>query len=247
MLKKICEADTHLSVACPDDFNLDWRVFRAGGSPAQAAKDCMRAMEARLATGPEQAHTLALTDVTDSKERVLFLPKLEDFPENPHHILFDDGIGKDDAGIVDARGLEGEQIPFHDVKDVHLVRVEPYLAVKDDHYFVNLLNHAEKLLQVRIDESAGKAWTVTPPSVELIEIGEQKPQLEPLLQPGPQTKSEQTHEEKTKQTSQTEKAAKRDASPTAAWGVAAVMILMVLLVCLTMGAYVFAGTQRHHV
>lgn len=55
-------------------------------------------------------------------------------------IFFDDNIELDRAHIVDVRDAETFQpIPFADSKDKYLVRVDPYAAITDTDYFINIV------------------------------------------------------------------------------------------------------------
>lgn len=52
-------------------------------------------------------------------------------------IFFDDNIGYSQAHIVDARHARtGEALPFSQVNNAHLLRVEPVNAILDPKYFV---------------------------------------------------------------------------------------------------------------
>ena len=56
-------------------------------------------------------------------------------------IFFDDNIERDRAHIVDARcTLTFKPLPFSETKDVYMAKVEPYYAITDENYFIDLLH-----------------------------------------------------------------------------------------------------------
>lgn len=62
-----------------------------------------------------------------------------------YQLFFDDNIERDRAHIVDARDIiTFEPIPFVETKDKFLFRVEPYLAICEDDYFVNIIKRVLK-------------------------------------------------------------------------------------------------------
>ncbi|KAL6076129.1 DM10 domain-containing protein [Balamuthia mandrillaris] len=75
-----------------------------------------------------------------------------------HHIFFDDNVwipGYQEKGnnIVDIRDLEtGETICPIESLDVHIVRVEPMLAIQDENYFITCLEKCEENFALRSQE-----------------------------------------------------------------------------------------------
>jgi hypothetical protein len=66
------------------------------------------------------------------------------------HIFFDDNIEHDRAHAVDARDLQsGQPLPFNETKGRHLWRVNPYLAIMDDDYFINCVRECEAAVLAR--------------------------------------------------------------------------------------------------
>ena len=56
-------------------------------------------------------------------------------------IFFDDNIERDRAHIVDVRcALTFKPLPFSVTKDVYMAKVEPYFAITDEKYFIDLLH-----------------------------------------------------------------------------------------------------------
>ena len=56
-------------------------------------------------------------------------------------IFFDDNIERDRAHIVDVRcALTFKPLPFSETKDVYMAKVEPYYAITDENYFIDLLH-----------------------------------------------------------------------------------------------------------
>jgi hypothetical protein len=61
-------------------------------------------------------------------------------------IVFDDNIESDDAHIIDVRDAQGREIPFDRVAKRHLIRAEPYLALRfPQTYFLDSLKAALSL------------------------------------------------------------------------------------------------------
>lgn len=70
--------------------------------------------------------TLNLTQNDNNNEDLLY------------QVFFDDNIERDRAHIVDVRDVNSfEPIPFSETNGMVLLRVEPYLAILDDNYFLN--------------------------------------------------------------------------------------------------------------
>jgi hypothetical protein len=62
---------------------------------------------------------------------------------NIKQIFIDDNIERDRAHIVDVRNLDTfEPIPFTETKDRILIKAEPYLAIIDENYFVDIVKRA---------------------------------------------------------------------------------------------------------
>jgi len=69
----------------------------------------------------------------------------EDTDEQPEcrdiHIFFDDNIERDRAHIVDVRDLGSfTSLPFHTTQGKWLLKVEPFLAIHNERYFINLFD-----------------------------------------------------------------------------------------------------------
>eukprot|EP00743_Colponemidia_sp_Colp-15_P001690 GILK01001846.1.p1 GENE.GILK01001846.1~~GILK01001846.1.p1 ORF type:complete len:528 (-),score=117.44 GILK01001846.1:206-1747(-) len=83
----------------------------------------------------------------------LFVVDMAD--DTVHHIFFDDNINQADSGIVDVRDcVSGDCIPFNDVINKMLVRVDPVRAICDPTYFIQELENCERnrLQQLRDSE-----------------------------------------------------------------------------------------------
>mmetsp|Transcript_101152 Transcript_101152/g.179582 ORF Transcript_101152/g.179582 Transcript_101152/m.179582 type:complete len:551 (-) Transcript_101152:105-1757(-) len=71
------------------------------------------------------------------------------------HIFFDGNIGKEESHVVDVRdATSGERIPFGEVKDVFMHRVDFFQAVTDVDYFLKAtaaceINFSKKILEAR--------------------------------------------------------------------------------------------------
>ena len=56
-------------------------------------------------------------------------------------IFFDDNIERDRAHIVDVRCARTfKPLPFSETKDIFIAKVEPYYAITDENYFIDLLH-----------------------------------------------------------------------------------------------------------
>lgn len=116
-------------------------------------KQCAEALHRKL-FGDPQTLTLALLDYhphwkehneTDDSGKLLLLMPRESDPAV--HIFFDDNIERDRAHIVDARNAAtGEPLPFGETQGVHLIRAEPFEAIRDPQYFIAALAAAEASL-----------------------------------------------------------------------------------------------------
>ena len=59
------------------------------------------------------------------------------------HMFFDDNIGYDDGHIVDVRDVStGGPMPFPDVKNKNLIKVEALNAILDNKYFIRAIESA---------------------------------------------------------------------------------------------------------
>jgi len=58
-------------------------------------------------------------------------------------VFFDDNVERRRAHIVDVRDQNGDPVPFELSRDRYIVKVEPYDAVLDHEYFINLLKKCE--------------------------------------------------------------------------------------------------------
>ena len=66
------------------------------------------------------------------------------------HIFFDDNIEHEHAHAVDARDAHtGVALPFSETKGRHLWRVNPYLAIMDEDYFIHCVRECEEAVLAR--------------------------------------------------------------------------------------------------
>ena len=67
-----------------------------------------------------------------------------------HTVFFDDNILPHDSHIVDAvNGNTGASLEYKETKDIHLLGVESIRAINEKSYFIDLLQKAEDLYQLR--------------------------------------------------------------------------------------------------
>ena len=67
------------------------------------------------------------------------------------HIFFDDNIERERLHIVDVRDLRTSiPIPFENVNNIFIKKVEPYFAITDDNYFINEAIHLIKAQMQRL-------------------------------------------------------------------------------------------------
>lgn len=66
-----------------------------------------------------------------------------------HHMFFDDNLLSDCPRIVDARSLDGRELPYTETKDVFLLPVKPFDVMRSQEYFVNMVDSAETLRKAR--------------------------------------------------------------------------------------------------
>lgn len=118
---------------------------------AHGFKECSEALQLRL-FGEGFVHSLALRDYFQhwraSKEAddsgKLLLVSHHEGPNTPLEVFFDDNIERERAHIVDARDAKtGEALPFASTKGVHLLKAEPFDAIRDPQYFIKALERAE--------------------------------------------------------------------------------------------------------
>jgi len=55
-------------------------------------------------------------------------------------IFFDDNIERNRSHIVDVRDIKTfKHIPFNDIKNIYIKKIEPYYAIIDDNYYINIV------------------------------------------------------------------------------------------------------------
>jgi hypothetical protein len=55
-------------------------------------------------------------------------------------IFFDDNIERNRSHIVDVRDIKTfKHIPFNDIKNIYIKKIEPYYAIIDDNYYIDIV------------------------------------------------------------------------------------------------------------